>query len=459
MGNQPQAGNRQFRPKKVSKTQVEIACLKVKAHLELVKDRKSNEVMKAEKAMVALVSGHSRNKTEELLQAEKIINDLKYIQACSTLIAYANTLRNYAGMIAESEGQAARLQELMMYIYSIMYASKFLGLFSLNEFRELMMSFFGTDAVPVTIDLVDPKIEQAFRVKPSPYEVNTYFLEMGNRNKISLEKINEIHQFSNNPVFTDPQTNPTIPVNPAVNPNPFQNNPNPYQNNPNPYQNNPNPYQNNPYPSNANPYQTGIKNPNQGYPQQSAINDPFAPNNNVPIGPGSNQQSRNNGMNQQQQAQEFFVPPSNPPPVVNPISRPPLVQPPPSFSNLNNGNLNDINNIDDIPLYPEMDMDFKNMGPPGGMRATNNFVPPPPMAVTPSVVSPALPPMSVAKPVPVPVPEPLPVVMVENPFPEPSNEFFIPPPQFSKAQFNPTNPTTLVDSNFEQICEEIRRGL
>lgn len=190
MGNQPNVGNKQFRPKKVSKTQVEIACLKVKAHLELVKDRKSHEVIKAEKAMAAMVNNPSRNKTEELLQAEKIINDLKYIEACTTLIAYSNTLRNFAGMIAESEGQAGRLQELMVYIYSIMYASKFLGLFSLNEFRELMMNFFGTDAVPVSTDLVDPKIEQAFRVKPTPYELNTYFLEMGNRNKISLEKIN-----------------------------------------------------------------------------------------------------------------------------------------------------------------------------------------------------------------------------------------------------------------------------
>jgi hypothetical protein len=136
--------------------------------------------------MVALVNGSVRNKTEEILQAEKIISDLKYIQACTTLIAYANTLRNFAGMIAESEGQAAKLQELMIYIYSIIYASKFLGLFSLNEFRELMMNFFGTEAVPVSVDMVDPKIEQAFRVKQTPYELNTYFLEMGGRNKIAL---------------------------------------------------------------------------------------------------------------------------------------------------------------------------------------------------------------------------------------------------------------------------------
>lgn len=67
MGNTQQQGK--FKPKRVSKTQVEIACLKVKAHLELVKDRKSNEVIKAEKTLTALVKGTTRNKTEELLQA------------------------------------------------------------------------------------------------------------------------------------------------------------------------------------------------------------------------------------------------------------------------------------------------------------------------------------------------------------------------------------------------------
>jgi hypothetical protein len=45
MGNQQQ--NPKHKPKRLSKIQVEVACVKVKAHLELVKDRKSNEVMKA----------------------------------------------------------------------------------------------------------------------------------------------------------------------------------------------------------------------------------------------------------------------------------------------------------------------------------------------------------------------------------------------------------------------------
>lgn len=41
MGNIPNS-NPKNRPKKLTKMQVEIACIKVKAHLELVKDRKVN---------------------------------------------------------------------------------------------------------------------------------------------------------------------------------------------------------------------------------------------------------------------------------------------------------------------------------------------------------------------------------------------------------------------------------
>jgi hypothetical protein len=390
--------------------------------------------------MVLLVNGNIRNKTEELLQAEKIISDLKYIQACTTLIAYANTLRNFAGMIAESEGQAAKLQELMIYIYSIIYASKFLGLFSLNEFRDLMMNFFGTDAVPVSVDMVDPKIEQAFRVKQTPYEINTYFLEMGGRNKISLEKINEIHQFSNNPVFNnEPPIPPMNPINNVTDLNAYQNN----------------------------PYNNPVDN-RQTYPEQSKFfNDPFAPApvNNNPFNPGNNPYQNAPNPNPVSMAKpshnDFFVPPVNPsPPAFNPMSQAPK--------------LNDINKIEDIPLYPDMDMEFKNMNQPTAMRTTNNPIQPA-IPTTPSVVWPAI--VPVVPDVPLKNPVPPPVALVDNPFPEPSKEFFV-PPVASQAQWNnptnPTNPTniypanngntwnnptTIVDQSFEQICEQIRKGL
>ncbi len=72
-------GNEQ--PKKVSKpnkNQIEVGCLKAKIHLEMMRDRKNQEVMKGQKQLVAKIKSNSRNRTEEILVAERVVNGLKY---------------------------------------------------------------------------------------------------------------------------------------------------------------------------------------------------------------------------------------------------------------------------------------------------------------------------------------------------------------------------------------------
>jgi hypothetical protein len=80
-------GNEQ--PKKLSKAtkgQIDIACLKAKLHLELYRDRKNNEIIKGEKELVTKLRGKSRNKVEEILIAERVVNGLKYAQGNSSSI-------------------------------------------------------------------------------------------------------------------------------------------------------------------------------------------------------------------------------------------------------------------------------------------------------------------------------------------------------------------------------------
>lgn len=80
-------GNEQ--PRKVSrvtKPQIDIGCLKAKIHLELIRDRKNNEIIKGEKELVAKITAKSRNKTEELLIAERVVNGLKYAQGNDSFI-------------------------------------------------------------------------------------------------------------------------------------------------------------------------------------------------------------------------------------------------------------------------------------------------------------------------------------------------------------------------------------
>ena len=75
-------GNEQPKKKvsKATKPQIEVACLKAKIHLELIRDRKNAEIIKGEKELVARIKAKNRNKAEELLIAERVINGLKYAQ-------------------------------------------------------------------------------------------------------------------------------------------------------------------------------------------------------------------------------------------------------------------------------------------------------------------------------------------------------------------------------------------
>ena len=79
-------------PKKLAKAtkgQIDIACLKAKIHLELMRDRKNGEIIKGEKELVMKIKGKSRNKVEEILIAERVVNGLKYAQGTSSIIQLA----------------------------------------------------------------------------------------------------------------------------------------------------------------------------------------------------------------------------------------------------------------------------------------------------------------------------------------------------------------------------------
>lgn len=65
---------------KVTKAQIDVGTLKARIHLELFRDRKNGEIIKGEKELVAKVKNKSRNKTEEILLAERVVNGLKLTQ-------------------------------------------------------------------------------------------------------------------------------------------------------------------------------------------------------------------------------------------------------------------------------------------------------------------------------------------------------------------------------------------
>ncbi len=89
--------------------------------------------------MVNKIKSKSRNKVEELLIAERVVNGLKYAQginifntACNILISYATLIRAQASYIADNMKDPVKMQTWNQYIYSLLYASDMLGLSSLK---------------------------------------------------------------------------------------------------------------------------------------------------------------------------------------------------------------------------------------------------------------------------------------------------------------------------------------
>lgn len=74
----------------------------------------------------------SRNKTEEILLAERVVNGLKYAQVCNQLIAYANSIRSQANFLAENMLNNEKIAPWLPQIYSLIYAADLLGLSSLK---------------------------------------------------------------------------------------------------------------------------------------------------------------------------------------------------------------------------------------------------------------------------------------------------------------------------------------
>lgn len=78
------------------------------------------------------IKGKSRNKVEEILIAERVVNGLKYAQACNLLMSCAVSLRGHALFLADNQDKPDKIEPWLPFIYSLIYGADHLGLSSLN---------------------------------------------------------------------------------------------------------------------------------------------------------------------------------------------------------------------------------------------------------------------------------------------------------------------------------------
>jgi diaminopimelate decarboxylase len=102
-----------------------------------------------------------------------------------------------ANFLAENAGNTEKIAPWLPQIYSLIYAADYLGLSSLMEFKTVMNALNNPQALAM---YVNAEIIQLLQPAPTYEELNIYFVEFTERNKISLEEINMGgHHFKSNP--------------------------------------------------------------------------------------------------------------------------------------------------------------------------------------------------------------------------------------------------------------------
>lgn len=195
MGNSPPVFDAAEEKKKL-----EINCFKIKGYLEIYRDRKFNDARAKEKSLIKDILNPTRSRPDEIEKARIIISLLNYVKACDILIRYSEVVRTNSMNIIESRKDHQKIIDLIPFIETIIWSVKYMGIDNLIEFQNYILYLFGqefTESIEKS-QRIDPDLKVCFEnVVPTQIEVNNYYVDMANRNNVSLEKINEIgHEFA-----------------------------------------------------------------------------------------------------------------------------------------------------------------------------------------------------------------------------------------------------------------------
>lgn len=100
----------------MDRVKLDVACLKVKAYLELNRDRRVNEALKKERALDAIMKSPSRIRVDEYQKLSSLVLDVNFIDACNLVIRYKRNLnlqvsRCNKGTVAQNCPMSWRLHQ------------------------------------------------------------------------------------------------------------------------------------------------------------------------------------------------------------------------------------------------------------------------------------------------------------------------------------------------------------
>lgn len=106
-------------------------------------DRRTGQLRKKEKALLQLLNRKARNQQDEYIKGSSIVSDQSYIDACNIVLRYCDILRDKSMNIVQSGGDAAKVQEVIPYMLSVLWARDQLNEPSIGELHRMMAGFYG----------------------------------------------------------------------------------------------------------------------------------------------------------------------------------------------------------------------------------------------------------------------------------------------------------------------------
>eukprot|EP01016_Furgasonia_blochmanni_P008894 TRINITY_DN13675_c0_g1_i2.p1 TRINITY_DN13675_c0_g1~~TRINITY_DN13675_c0_g1_i2.p1 ORF type:complete len:425 (-),score=49.06 TRINITY_DN13675_c0_g1_i2:37-1311(-) len=187
-------------------------CIRDSLYAQLEANRKKGELKAKEKTLVDMIKKPKRSKEDEYAKAQSIVMDRKFVRASEILMRYCEFLKDRSLLISQSQDDFSRIADLLPYLESVLWASKFMNLQPLSEFQNLIIRHFGPQIIESADSgvRVDQELKKCIKtLTPNPIEMNEYFLDFCERNSIDLCFFNQAgHNISNTP---PPAFPPSLP--------------------------------------------------------------------------------------------------------------------------------------------------------------------------------------------------------------------------------------------------------
>ena len=173
----------------------EIVCAKVEKYTELHRDRKINEMMKADNTLKETLSNPSPMPMQVTADATASIELLNQVKGSNIVLRNIKVQKDQSLAIEAAAKSNHGLGELEASVHTVVWATSRLNLTQIQEFNNLVRAFFDPKIFQHVEQSpqVDLELKKLFeRLVASPIDVKTYLEGFAKRNNISEDKLTDL---------------------------------------------------------------------------------------------------------------------------------------------------------------------------------------------------------------------------------------------------------------------------